>query len=140
MNILSRPGPERSGPGGPGRRGGGGERPWRAVRSFGGVTFISGLGAVIGLVSNALIAYHFGAGRLTDAFFLAQSIPLVLAHLLQSGPLPSVFLPIFVRVRREVSAEAAWRLRNSLLNFIRRSCLFFFMDLQPELFFALEGR
>ncbi len=105
-----------------GEGGGGGERPWRAARSFGGVTFISGLGAAVGLVSNGLIAYHFGAGRLTDAFFLAQSIPLVLAHLLQSGPLPSVFLPIFVRVRREVSAEAAWRLLNSLLNFILLLC------------------
>ena len=110
-----------AGTGGAGEEGGG-ERPWRAVRSVGGVTFISGLGAAVGLASNALIAYHFGAGRLTDAFFLAQSIPLVLAHLLQSGPLPSVFLPVFVRVRREVSAEAAWRLLNSLLNFILLLC------------------
>ncbi|MFQ5911596.1 MAG: murein biosynthesis integral membrane protein MurJ [Nitrospinota bacterium] len=96
----------------------GGGYPWRAARSVGGVTFISGLGAVLGLVSNALVAYHFGAGRLTDAFFLAQSIPLVLAHLLQSGPLPSVFLPVFLRVRKEVSAEASWRLLSSLLNFV----------------------
>lgn len=96
----------------------GDEYSWRAARSVSGVTLTSGLGAVLGLVSSGLVAYHFGAGRLTDAFFLAQSIPLVLAQLLQSGPLPSVFLPIFVRVRQQVSEEAAWRSLNNLLNVV----------------------
>ncbi len=97
---------------------GGLERPWRAAQSVSGVTLISGLGAAVGLVSNALIAFHFGAGRLTDAFFLAQSIPIVLAHLLQSGPLPSVFMPVFVRIRTEAGPEAAWRFFNNLLNLV----------------------
>ena len=99
-------------------------RPWRAAQSFSGVTLISGLGAVVGLVSNAFIAFHFGASWKTDAFFLAQSIPLVLAHLLQSGPLPSVFLPIFIRIRTERSPEAAWRFLNNLLNLILVLSLF----------------
>lgn len=99
-------------------------RPWRAAQSFSGVTLVSGLGAVVGLVSNGFIAYHFGATWKTDAFFLAQSIPLILAHLLQSGPLPSVFLPIFIRIRTERSPESAWRFFNNLLNLILVLSLF----------------
>ncbi len=93
------------------------EKPWRATRSVSGLTLISVVGAVVGALSNALIAFHFGAGRLTDAFFLAQSIPLVFAQLLQSGPLPSVFLPIFIRARQE-EGQPSWRLLNNLITLL----------------------
>ena len=53
-------------------------------------------GRLLGLVRDIAVAYFFGAGADTDAFFLAYKVPYLLA-LVVSGALTSAFVPLFSR-------------------------------------------
>jgi putative peptidoglycan lipid II flippase len=51
-------------------------------------------GRLLGLVRDIVVAYFFGAGSDTDAFFLAYKVPYLLA-LVVSGALLAAFVPMF---------------------------------------------
>lgn len=62
-------------------------------------------GNVLGFLRDALIAFHFGAGPESDAYFLALTLPSVLTIWLWNG-LTASFVPIYADSRREgTSAE-----------------------------------
>ena len=48
----------------------------------------------MGFFREVLVAYYFGAGALTDAFFLAWKIPNIFRRVLGEGALEKVFLPL----------------------------------------------
>ncbi|MEQ8330594.1 MAG: lipid II flippase MurJ [Longimicrobiales bacterium] len=54
--------------------------------------------AVFGLVFQSLLAYHFGAGAETDAWFMSLSIYAFLAKFLMLTHLKSIALPIYRRL------------------------------------------
>ncbi len=64
----------------------------RSAMVVGGSTAIS---RVTGLVREQIIAYYFGAGVATDAFFTAFRIPNLLRDLFAEGALTSAFVPVF---------------------------------------------
>lgn len=73
-------------------------------------------GAILGFFLQLLAAYYFGAGRSTDAFFMAQSTSELLSKLLLGGSIAAVFLPMFVeRIAHGKQAEA-WHLALNLLH------------------------
>lgn len=94
-----------------GRRGPRQEDPARLeVGRAASASILAGLNvaaSLIGLVVSSLIAFHFGLGRLTDAFFMAQTLPQLLTKVLQTGPLPNVFMPLFIRALETEGREAA---------------------------------
>ena len=49
---------------------------------------------ILGFLREVLTAYYFGAGGLTDAFFLAWKIPNIFRRVLGEGALEKVFLPL----------------------------------------------
>ncbi|MBI5901875.1 MAG: hypothetical protein HZB84_00090 [Deltaproteobacteria bacterium] len=53
------------------------------------------LSRVLGYTRDAAIAYVFGAGMYTDAFFMAFRIANLLRRLVGEGALTSSFIPIF---------------------------------------------
>jgi len=64
------------------------------------------------------LAAHFGAGKITDAYFAAFKIPDLIFSLLILGALSSAFIPIFTEYLHkngEDKAEA-WKIVNSLIN------------------------
>ncbi len=66
----------------------------------GGATVLS---RILGYIRDMAIAYYFGAGALSDAFFVAFRISNLLRRLVGEGALTSSFIPIFLdeRTRRE---------------------------------------
>jgi putative peptidoglycan lipid II flippase len=75
----------------------------RAVGAIGVATLAS---RVLGFVRDVVIARAFGAGPMTDAFFVAFRIPNLLRRLLAEGALSMAFIPVFteflaVRSRHE---------------------------------------
>ncbi len=73
-------------------------------------------GAILGFFLQLLVAYYFGAGQDTDAFFMAQSTSELLSKLLLGGSIAAVFLPMFVeRITHGKQAEA-WHLALNLLH------------------------
>jgi len=63
-----------------------------ALGSIGGATLAS---RVLGFVRDAVVAQVFGAGPITDAFFVAFRIPNILRRLLAEGVLSTAVIPVF---------------------------------------------
>jgi putative peptidoglycan lipid II flippase len=64
----------------------------RALGSIGGATLLS---RVAGFVRDMVVALAFGAGPVTDAFFVAFRIPNILRRLLAEGALSTAMIPVF---------------------------------------------
>lgn len=61
---------------------------------------------ITGLLRDVLIASSFGAGPLTDAFWVAFRIPNLLRRLFAEGAFSQAFVPILGQARNTQSAEA----------------------------------
>ena len=64
----------------------------RALGSIGSATLLS---RVLGYVRDMVVALAFGAGPVTDAFFVAFRIPNILRRLLAEGALATAVIPVF---------------------------------------------
>jgi putative peptidoglycan lipid II flippase len=64
----------------------------RALGSIGAATLTS---RILGFVRDVIVARAFGAGPLTDAFFVAYRIPNILRRLLGEGALSTAIVPVF---------------------------------------------
>jgi putative peptidoglycan lipid II flippase len=64
----------------------------RAVGSIGLATLTS---RILGFLRDVIVARAFGAGLLTDAFFVAFRIPNLFRRLLAEGALSTAFIPVF---------------------------------------------
>lgn len=74
------------------------------------------VGALIGFFLQLLVAYYFGAGNQTDAFFMAQSTSEMLAKLLMGGSITAVFIPLFVERLAKKREDDAWYLAFNIFN------------------------
>ncbi len=80
-----------------------------ALGSIGSATLAS---RVLGFVRDMVVALAFGAGPVTDAFFVAFRIPNILRRLLGEGALSTAVVPVF-------SEYAALRSRHELRRLLR---------------------
>jgi putative peptidoglycan lipid II flippase len=72
-------------------------------------------GRILGLVRDQVVAYHFGAGALTDAFFLAYKVPYLLS-LTIGGALTATFIPVFTQRLVTGRRDEAWELSVKMMN------------------------
>lgn len=79
-------------------------------------------GAVFGFFLQLLVAYYFGAGGVTDAFFMAQSTSELLGKLLMGGSVTAVFIPLFVHRLTNGKKEDAWALGLNIVNIM--ACIY----------------
>lgn len=77
----------------------------KALATVSSMTLIS---RVLGFVRDAVIARVFGAGLMTDAFFVAFKIPNLLRRLFAEGAFSQAFVPILAEYRNR-RGEAATR-------------------------------
>ena len=66
---------------------------------------------MLGFVRDMVVARAFGAGPVTDAFFVAFRIPNLLRRLLAEGALSTAVIPVFTRdadPRAGPRRSAAW--------------------------------
>lgn len=76
----------------------------KALATVSGMTLIS---RVLGFVRDAVIARVFGAGLMTDAFFVAFKIPNLLRRLFAEGAFSQAFVPILAEYRNTRGEAAA---------------------------------
>ncbi|HZN25242.1 MAG TPA: murein biosynthesis integral membrane protein MurJ [Burkholderiales bacterium] len=74
----------------------------RILATVSGMTFIS---RVLGFVRDAVIARAFGAGLMTDAFFVAFKIPNLLRRLFAEGAFSQAFVPILAEYKNRRGHE-----------------------------------
>src|SRR3546814_11128182 len=75
----------------------------RSTATVSGFTLVS---RITGLLRDILIAGTFGAGPLTDAFWVAFRIPNLLRRLFAEGAFSQAFVPILGQARTENSHDA----------------------------------
>jgi putative peptidoglycan lipid II flippase len=68
----------------------------KAAATISGLTFVS---RVTGLIRETLVATTFGAGPMTDAFFVAFRLPNLLRRLFAEGAFTQAFVPILAETR-----------------------------------------
>src|SRR5215470_15668900 len=83
-----------------------------ALGSIGGATLAS---RVLGFVRDAIVALAFGAGPITDAFFVAFRIPTILRRLLAEGALSTAMIPVFTEYTVNRSREDLIRMLRAVL-------------------------
>lgn len=72
---------------------------------------------VMGLLNQVVVSSRFGAGPRMDAYFIASSLPLLLAQLLGSTIEVSV-VPAYARIRMQGTKEQAYKLFSTVLNLL----------------------
>ena len=74
-------------------------------RAAGILTFATLTSRVAGLIRDMVVAAVFGAGMLTDAFFVAFTIPNLLRRFFAEGSLTAAFVPTFTDVLQHQGAK-----------------------------------
>ena len=70
------------------------------------------VGKVVGYVKDMVIAYFFGAGRSTDAFYSLYNAVIFNLYTKIEKLMRPTYLPEFVKRREQEGEEAAWRLAS----------------------------
>jgi putative peptidoglycan lipid II flippase len=84
----------------------------RAAASVSGMTLLS---RITGFIRDTLIAVFFGAGFVTDAFFVAFRIPNLLRRLFAEGAFSQAFVPVLGEYRSRHGDEATRVLAGKVL-------------------------
>jgi len=75
----------------------------KALVTVSGMTLLS---RILGFVRDAVIARVFGAGAVTDAFFVAFKIPNLLRRLFAEGAFSQAFVPVLAQYKNQRGDEA----------------------------------
>lgn len=65
------------------------------------------LSRIFGMIRDVMVSHIFGAGAITDAFFVANTIPNVLRQFFGEGAFSVAFVPIFVATREKSGHQQA---------------------------------
>lgn len=91
----------------------------RKIGKAAGIVFAATMASrILGFVRDAAIAAVFGAGGITDVFFLAFRFPNLLRKLFAEGILSIAFIPIFTEYYVLHGRSAACRLGTSVFKFL----------------------
>ena len=84
------------------------------LKALAAVSSMTLLSRILGFVRDALIARVFGAGILTDAFFVAFKIPNLLRRLFAEGAFSQAFVPILAEYKNRRGHDATQLLVNQV--------------------------
>ncbi|MCF8023863.1 MAG: murein biosynthesis integral membrane protein MurJ [Desulfobacteraceae bacterium] len=87
----------------------------RAAGVIGAATLLS---RILGFVRDMVIAWFFGAGRLSDAFFVAFRIPNLLRRLFAEGTLSMAVVPVFTEHMTRHGRDEAFALARSAVRML----------------------
>lgn len=71
------------------------------------------IGILLGLIQFLIVAYTFGAGMVTDAFIVAQTIPRIARGIVENG-LNCTLLPVLVGCRNKNGENETWEVIHSI--------------------------
>lgn len=87
----------------------------KTLATVGSMTFVS---RVLGFVRDTLIARVFGAGAMTDAFFVAFKIPNLLRRISAEGAFSQAFVPILSEYKKQRSHGEVQALINHVATLL----------------------
>lgn len=90
----------------------------QSARSAGVVSIAIMISRVLGLIREMAIAGLFGAGRMTDVFYMAFRIPNLLRDLFAEGALSAAFVTTFSKTIANEGDDAAWQLARRVMTLV----------------------
>lgn len=105
----------------------------RSVRIISGLTGLKILGAIAGILYSVIQVKYFGTDRVIEIYFAAQSVIYLLQSLTQSGQLAEIFLPIYLKLKKEHDPQTAHRAYSVIIN---RLSLYIILGLVISYFLA----
>ncbi|MEW6671061.1 MAG: murein biosynthesis integral membrane protein MurJ [Thermodesulfobacteriota bacterium] len=90
----------------------------RVTKAAGVVAGATLLSRIFGFIRDVVVAWFFGAGLASDAFFVAFRIPNLLRRLLAEGSLSIAFIPVFTDHLARNGKEEAFLLARAALRLI----------------------
>jgi len=98
--------------------------PIRLMRSFATVGGWTMLSRVLGFARDILMARYLGAGAVSDAFFVAFSLPNMFRRLFAEGAFNAAFVPMFTKKlgashaeAQDFARDAYWLMASFLIGF-----------------------
>lgn len=85
----------------------------KTTRAAGVIGMATLLSRILGFARDMIIAWFFGAGKLSDAFFVAFRIPNLLRRLFAEGTLSMAFVPVFTEYLSRSGKPEAYALARS---------------------------
>jgi len=76
------------------------------------------LSRIFGFIRDVVIAWFFGAGMVSDAFFVAFRIPNLLRRLFAEGSLSVAFIPVFTEYLRQRGEKHAFEMAKSAIRLL----------------------
>lgn len=87
----------------------------KSIATISGLTLLS---RISGFARDLLIARTFGAGLMTDAFFVAFKLPNLLRRLFAEGAFSQAFIPILSEYKNRLGDEASHKLINQTASLL----------------------
>jgi len=97
---------------------------WMSAPSLtiGGAAMIIAIAGVVsrilGFLRDRILASHFGAGDILDAYYAAFRIPDLIYSFLVLGALSAAFIPVFTEMLAKKNEDDAWKLASGTLEFL----------------------
>ncbi|MEK6645202.1 MAG: murein biosynthesis integral membrane protein MurJ [Candidatus Firestonebacteria bacterium] len=88
------------------------------IKSVGIFSFATSISRILGYIRDAINASLFGAGYVSDAFFVAFRIPNLLRDLLGEGALSMAFIPTFTEYLQKKSKNETYELASIIFNIL----------------------
>lgn len=88
------------------------------LKTLATVSSMTLLSRILGFVRDFVIARAFGAGALTDAFFVAFKLPNLLRRLFAEGAFSQAFVPVLGQYRNQCSAEETRQLVDRVASLL----------------------
>lgn len=95
---------------------------WSSAPSVtvGGAAFLIAFAGIasrfLGLIRDRVLAAHFGAGDVLDAYYAAFRLPDLVYSFLVVGALSAAFVPVFTKLVSQNKQASAWKLTGSVLQ------------------------
>jgi len=91
------------------------DRVTKAAGVVGSATLLS---RILGFIRDVVIAWFFGAGLSSDAFFVAFRIPNLLRRLFAEGSLSVAFIPVFTETLTRQGKDEAFEMARSAVRLL----------------------
>lgn len=88
----------------------------RIAKSAAVVAFYTGISRIAGLVRDVVVTHVFGVSSITDAFFVAFTIPNMLRRFVAEGGLTVAFIPVYLEVQEKEGADKAKALLSTTIG------------------------
>lgn len=96
-----------------------GNTPSKTVGGAALLIAVAGIASrILGFLRDRILAAHFGAGDILDAYYAAFRIPDMIYNLLVLGALGAAFVPVFTGLLVAKKENEAWRLTSGVLHLL----------------------